>query len=179
MRTFAIGSTLAALLLGGCGAPSDTPSAAPTSTEPALPAFAATGDTVVRTIQSFGAPWNDAQTSDPMVDTKTGGTVRVLNGTDGSAQIFSRRDGKVWQVKLVTGAPKNCGSSAPLLAALPELAAQLKPGATIAEEERNQVSDGLLTLGRKTLTIAGIAVTTQGGCTQWLTLAVPEGATAS
>jgi len=175
MRTIAIGSTLLALTLAACGSPSETPTPTPTATEPGKPAFAVDGAAVVQSIRSYGAPWDHAKTSDPMVDTKTGGTVRVLNGSDGSAQVFSRRGGEVWQVKLVTGAPNNCGSAAPLLAALPKLAAQLKPGATVSEAERNQVSDGLLTLGRDTMSISGIDVTTQGGCTQWLTLAVPSG----
>ncbi|MDQ2892206.1 MAG: hypothetical protein M3R64_03825 [Pseudomonadota bacterium] len=174
-----IGAIGLALTLAGCGQPADTPTAAPTSTEPAKPAFAVDGPAVIQEVQSYGAPWNDARTSDPMVDTKTGGTVRVLNGAAGSAQVFSRRDGKVWQVKLVTGAPKNCGESQPLLDALPKLAATLKPGATISETQRNAVSDGLLTLGRKIQQMSGIAVTTQGGCTHWLTLAVPDPATAA
>jgi hypothetical protein len=173
MRTLAIGSTLLALGLAACGSPSETPTPTPTASEPGKPAFAVQGPAVVEAIQSYGAPWNDAKTSDPMVDTKTGGTVRVLNGAAGSAQVFSRREGQVWQVKLVTGAPNNCGKSQPLLDALPKLATLLKPGASISENERNTVSDGLLTLGRKTQSIAGIDVTTQGGCTQWLTLAVP------
>ncbi|TPG15550.1 hypothetical protein [Sphingomonas oligophenolica] len=173
-RAITIGTMALAIALAGCGSPSDTPAAAPTASEPAKPAFAADGPAVIAAVRSFGSPWNEARTSEPMVDTRTGGTVRVLNGATGSAQIFSRRDGKVWQVKLVTGAPNHCGVSQPLLAALPKLAAVLTPGTTISDADRNTASDGLLTLGRKTHEMSGIAVTTQGGCTHWLTLAVPE-----
>lgn len=163
-----------ALALCGCDQPAETPNAAATPSEPAKPAFVVDGPTVIRAIRSYGAPWNGAKSSDPMIDSKTGGMVRVLNGADGSAQVFSRREGKAWQIRLVTGAPNNCGVSDPLLAALPKLATLLKPGTTISEADHNIVNDGLLAFDRKTQRIAGFDVTTQGGCTHWLTLAVPE-----
>jgi|GEM_PF-4691071 len=180
-RTALAATVTAALALtpAGCGpSPSadDAANAGAGASGPVGPAFAVTTDAALAAITGLGAPWAAATPGDPMVDPRTNGTVRVLNGADGSAQVFSRSDGHVWQVKLTTGAPNNCGESAPLLAAVPTLATLLNPGTTVPEAQRNTINDGLIATRRTSVSLRGIDVTTQGGCIHWLTLAVPQDA---
>ena len=179
MRSTVITALGLALATAACGSPTATPTAAASPSAPDKPAFAVEGPAVIAAIQALGAPWNAAKTSDPMVDARTAGTVRVLNGAAGSAQVFSRSNGQVWQVKLVTGAANACGASQPLLDALPTMAALLKPGTTVSDADRDLVNDGLIATRRTTIDTPAMAITTQGGCTHWLTLAVPNDAAAA
>lgn len=175
MRAFTIPLVALAIAMGGCNAtPSGNDAAVANDAAPALPAFAATTDTAIRTIRALGAPWADAKQSDPMRDAKTGGLVHVMTSDGGSAQVFSRPEGKVWKLRLTSGAPNNCGTSAVLIAALPKLTSMLKPGATLTEADIHTLGDGMTGLRPTTRTVDGIEATVVGGCTQWLTLAVPD-----
>ena len=165
-----------ALALAACDpAPSGNDAAAVANdTVPALPAFAVDSDTALAQIKALGEPWADAKRSDPMRDAKTGGLVNVLTSDGGSAQVFSRPEGKVWQVRVTTGAPNNCGSSEPLIAAMPKLVGMLKPGLTLSDADTLALGNGMTDLRPTTRDLDGMKATVVGGCTHWLTLAVPD-----
>lgn len=177
MRQILNGSMIGlALALAACDpAPggNDTTAAA-NDTGPALPAFAVGSDTALSQIKALGEPWANAKQSDPMRDAKTGGLVNVLTSDGGSAQVFSRPEGKVWQVRLTTGAPNNCGSSEPLIAAMPKVVAMLKPGLTLSDADSLALGNGMTDLRPTTRDLDGMKATVVGGCTHWLTLAVPD-----
>lgn len=168
------GALALAGLLAACDAqPAGDENVATATPTPSGPAFNAKADAVTTGIRDLGRPWSEAKPSDPMRDAKTGGNVAVLTSDGGSAQIFSRPDGNVWQVRLVTGAPNDCGSSAPLIAALPKVAALLKPGFAFTPADQLALGNGMTDLRSTTRSYDAMTVTVVGGCTHWLTIAVP------
>ncbi|HVF93052.1 MAG TPA: hypothetical protein VM900_01935 [Sphingomonas sp.] len=167
-------ATTALVLLAACGekAPSENNSSGITVV-PALPAFAVDAKTAIARISALGPPWSEATASEPMADPATGGQATVLTGSAGSAQIFSRVEGTVWQVRLVTGTPGSCGEAAPLVAALPKVVDLLKPGTTIDAARTTAITAGLAGAKASTHQLPGMTLTVVGGCTHWLTIAVP------
>lgn len=163
----------AAAVLAACSeTPTENNSSAITVV-PALPAFAVDAKTAIARISALGPPWSEATASAPMADPATGGQATVLTGSAGSAQIFSRVEGTVWQVRLVTGTPGSCGEAAPLVAALPKVVDLLKPGTTIDAARTAAITAGLADTKASTHQLPGMTLTVVGGCTQWLTIAVP------
>ncbi len=167
---------VAAALVVAC---SETPSADNTMTAsgitvvPALPAFAIDAKAAMSQIAALGPPWAEAAGGMPIQDPSTGGQATVMTGPAGSAQVFSRVEGTVWQVRLVTGTPGNCGQSAPLVEALPKIVEMLKPGTAIDAARKSAIVAGLDDAKSSKHDLPGMTVTVVGGCTHWLTIAVP------
>ena len=177
MRHLLTGSMIGiALSLAACdSAPnSDDATAVVNDAAPARPAFAIGADAALAGVTALGEPWASAKRSDPMQDAKTGGLVTVLTSDGGSAQVFSRPEGKVWQLRLTTGAPNDCGSSAPLIAALPKVVDMLKPGTKLSDADSLALGNGMTDLRPTTRDLDGMTATVVGGCTHWLTLKAPE-----
>ncbi len=145
----------------------------------ALPAFAVDSKTALAQIATYGPPWSAATPGEPMEDPATGGRATVMTGPDGSAQVFSRVEGTVWQVRLVTGTPGSCGSSAPLIAAFPKVVEMLAPGTVITPAMKLEIGNGMTDLKPTIRELHGMRITVVGGCSHWLTVAVPEKAGAA
>lgn len=145
----------------------------------ALPAFAVDSKTALAQIATYGPPWSAATPGEPMEDPATGGRATVMTGPDGSAQVFSRVEGTVWQVRLVTGTPGSCGSSAPLIAAFPKVVEMLAPGTVISPAIKLEIGNGMTDLKPTTRELPGMRITVVGGCSHWLTVAVPDKAAAA
>lgn len=140
----------------------------------ALPSFAVGSKTALAQIATYGPPWSAATPGEPMEDPATGGRATVMTGPDGSAQVFSRVEGTVWQVRLVTGTPGSCGSSAPLIAAFPKVVEMLAPGTVISPAMKLEIGNGMTDLKPTIHELPGMRITVVGGCSHWLTVAVPE-----
>lgn len=145
----------------------------------ALPSFAVDSKTALAQIATYGPPWSAATPGEPMEDPATGGRATVMTGPDGSAQVFSRVEGTVWQVRLVTGTPGSCGSSAPLIAAFPKVVEMLAPGTVITPAMKLEIGNGMTDLKPTIRELPGMRITVVGGCSHWLTVAVPEKAGAT
>jgi hypothetical protein len=140
---------------------------------PALPAFTIDAKTAIARIVALGSPWSGAVASTPLQDPNTGGQATILTGAAGSAQVFSRVEGTVWQVRLVTGTPGACAAAAPLADALPKVVDMLKPGTVIDPAMKTAVVTGLDGATATKHELPGMTLTVVGGCTHWLTIAVP------
>lgn len=163
---------VAALVLSACGskpAAENTVAAAPAASDG--PAFTVTADQASAVIRGLGAPWAEGTVKDGMRDAKTGGTVRTVTSLDGSAQVFSRPGGQVWQVRLIAGGASGCGDITTIRTALPKLINGVSPASNMTPAQQAAISNDLNDAGTRDHAITGAKVSVVSGCRMWLTVA--------
>lgn len=174
MRTLTWLSAATALLaLAACDsapAPVAEDDNAAAEATPARPAFAVDLDGAAKLIDEIGAPWKGGATKDGIRDATTGGAIRTLTAPGGNAQIFTRPDGKVWQMRLIVVPVSGCSESAALKRALPNLVATLAPSTPFSTSQRLAIEDDMVSTLAKTHDLAAIRIVVLGGCTHTMTL---------
>ena len=163
-----------ALALSACNSKPAAENKAAEVTAPAAasdgPAFTATTDQASALIKGLGAPWADGTVKDGMRDAKTGGTVRTVTSLDGSAQVFVRPSGQVWQVRLIAGGANGCGDITTIRAAIPKVVNGLSPASKMTPAQQAAISSDLNDAGTRDHPITGANVSVVSGCRMWLTV---------